>query len=76
MIKVIGLNLNKLFKALLIAIVFLFGLSACKNEDYNSQESLIGSRWGKAILAGEILSISDPSITKLLEKIKNKKINL
>ena len=54
MIKVIGLHLNKLFKALLIAIVFLFGLSACENEDYNSQESLIGTRWGKAILNGEM----------------------
>lgn len=38
----------------------------------------VGINNGKnaAILAGEILSISDPSITKLLEKIKNKKINL
>ncbi len=38
----------------------------------------VGINNGKnaAVLAGEILSINDPSITELLGKIKNKKINL
>ena len=38
----------------------------------------VGINNGKnaAVLAGEILSIDNPNITKLLEKLKNKKINL
>lgn len=38
----------------------------------------VGTNNGKnaAVLAGEILSINNPSITELLGKIKNKKINL